>query len=69
MGRRPPPVIPGVYQNPSCRSTDPCAACGAGVPEARVVERHGGMQMMLCFDFMACNERSGITAHKRQPRG
>jgi alpha-D-ribose 1-methylphosphonate 5-phosphate C-P lyase len=60
------PVVPGPdgarRPGDDVKTGDPCAACGQGgdYRMTRVMERHGGVRMMLCIDFKQCNRRAGV---------
>ena len=49
------PVIPGAAG--IARPAQRCDACGV-TTEQYVRERHGGLPVVLCIDFFACNERT-----------
>ena len=49
------PVIPGATG--IARPVQRCDACGSMTGQY-VRERHGGLLVVLCTDFFACNERT-----------
>lgn len=53
------PVIVGGVQRMEKGEERKCTAC-LKVTSYTGREVHGGMEMMLCIDFVNCNRRSGV---------